>query len=489
MGVIMKRRQFLKGSGGAAFLAATGPLLSAKAKAEDLLNPSVAEINIAATSTDFQMLPGNPTHMFSFNGELVKGASSYLTDSSSYLGPMIQVRRGDKIKVNFVNELSEDSIIHWHGLHLPAKQDGHPSYAVGPGKSYQYEFTVDNRAGLYWYHPHPHSRTGYQVYKGLAGLFVVRDDEEEMLNLPSEENEIFLVLQDRHFGPDNQLIYIQSGHDIMMGKVGDRLLVNGQFERKQNVKSEAYRLRLLNGSNALTYRLQWSDKRPLTLIGTDGGLLGEPVERDSILFSPGERLDVIVDLSDIPVGDNLELLSIPIVDGNNVEPFTVYTFNVTESGTKTFTLPTKLCDFEIIPASEAVNKNNPKNFKLLPQQGIGWTIDGLQYEMMTARPKETVKLGDTEIWEFDLTAAGMIHPMHIHGSQFQVVERIHGQFSKDLVFDGGWKDTVAVLPGDRVRVIKRFRDHAGMFLYHCHILEHEDRSMMRNFMVKNPFPF
>ncbi len=480
----MDRRIFIKGTSATAAILAYSPFVRANELALKYLSGPIHEIDLTAKAMPVSLLGGKDTNMLCFDGSIVSGKQSLLKASAGYLGPSIEVRSGEQLKVNFKNQLNEDSIIHWHGLHLPEIQDGHPSYAVGPGETYNYDFQINNRAGLYWYHPHPHGRTGYQVYHGLAGLLIVRDAEEDALNLPKDDNELFFVLQDRHFDQDNQLIYVQSGHDIMMGKVGDRLLVNGGFEREKVVSKEAYRLRLLNGGNAYTYRLQWSDGRPISLIGTDGGLLEEMTELDSILFSPGERLDILVDLSDKNIGDEVELLSIPLVDNGNSQPFPVYKFKVAKEGIKKFSMPNQLSKFEKIDASEAVNENSPKVFKLAPKAGVGWAIDDLEYEMDSVRPKETAKLGTTEIWEFDLTNAGMIHPMHIHGSQFQVLERIPGPLSEGLVFDEGWKDTVAVLPGDRVRVIKRFNDYEGKFLFHCHILEHEDHSMMRNFAVE-----
>jgi FtsP/CotA-like multicopper oxidase with cupredoxin domain len=480
----MDRRKFIKTASIATAAMSYSPVVGAKEKLIPLLTGVTGEIDLNATKMSVQMLSGDPTDMLCFDGSVVSGKNGLLRSSPGYLGPTIEARTGDKLNINFKNQTGEDSIVHWHGLHLPEDQDGHPSYAIKNGQTYKYSFEVENRAGLYWYHPHPHGRTGYQVYHGLAGLFVVRDEEEDALNLPSGENELFITFQDRHFGEDNQLIYIQSGHDIMMGKIGNRLVVNGSFPTTHKVKKEAYRLRLLNGGNALTYRLQWSDGSPIHLIGTDGGLLEKRVELESILFAPGERLDVLVDLSSKQIDDDVELLSIPIVDNGNSQPFAIYQFNVGSEGKKQFSFPNKLSSVESILPSEAVNENDPKVFSLIPKQGIGWTIDGLPYEMDGARPKETVKLGTTEIWEFDLTNAGMIHPMHVHGSQFQVLERINGPYSDGLVYDGGWKDTVAVLPGDKVRIIKRFNDHMGKFLFHCHLLEHEDNSMMRNFVVE-----
>jgi len=170
------------------------------------------EIALRATQGRAVVLPGQQTQVWSYASELLKGnPSSLQAMPGSYLGPIIRIRKGAAVRVRFTNDLSEPSSIHWHGLLVPERMDGHPRDVVAPGGSYVYEFPVLNRAGTYWFHPHPHSLTGGQVYRGLAGLFIVSDDEEAGLNLPSGEYDVPLVLQDRAFGAQNQLIYLQGG--------------------------------------------------------------------------------------------------------------------------------------------------------------------------------------------------------------------------------------------------------------------------------------
>ena len=170
---------------------------------------------------------------WSYFGSVLKGPKETLKEiSGSYLGPTIEVNTGDKVRIIFKNDLPEESIIHWHGLDVSHKNDGHPHNAIKTNESYQYDFVVENRAGMYWYHPHPHGRTGFQVYQGLAGIFIVRDQEEKNLNLPNEEQELSLVLQDRYFNDDGQLEYRPS----MMGTFGNKLFINGTDKRKIKVK-------------------------------------------------------------------------------------------------------------------------------------------------------------------------------------------------------------------------------------------------------------
>ena len=217
--------------------------------------------------------------MWRFTGRLLKGPADTLqTLPGSYLGPVIRLRRGQKVRIRFANQLAEDSIVHWHGLDVPESADGHPRLAIGHGHEYVYDFEVTNRAGTYWYHPHPHMRTGAQVYQGLAGLLLVRDAEEDALALPSGGAELLCVLQDRRFDARNQLVFHGGGMmEMMNGFLGDRVLVNGQPQPTTEVDAAWHRVRVLNGSNARIYKLAWSRDVQMAVIGGDGGLLETPV--------------------------------------------------------------------------------------------------------------------------------------------------------------------------------------------------------------------
>jgi hypothetical protein len=251
-------------------------------------------IELQAGRGEVALRPGQATATWRYTGRVLKGDPGTLqADPGSYLGPAIRLRRGQRVRIDLVNGLPEPTTIHWHGLHVPDDMDGHPRHAIGPGQRYEYEFTVRNRAGTYWYHAHPHGRTGPQVYRGLAGLLLVSDDEEEALDLPRGAYDVPLVLQDRSFDGDNQLVYpagegaqtmggMMGGGMMrpggmagmmarMMGVFGDELLVNGKHLKRLDVERRAYRFRLLNASNSRTYRLAWKDGIPLTVIGTDGG--------------------------------------------------------------------------------------------------------------------------------------------------------------------------------------------------------------------------
>ncbi|HWT81622.1 MAG TPA: multicopper oxidase domain-containing protein, partial [Candidatus Methylomirabilis sp.] len=342
---IISRRDFLRLTGGFAALAVAGsstvipslPSAVAATSGGQGAAPDV-EINLKATRARVAISPGQQTEVWSYGGELLKGDPANLQAMpGSYLGPIIRVRKGQRVRVRFTNDLPEQSIIHWHGLHVPERMDGHPRDAVAPGGSYLYEFPVLNRAGTYWFHPNPHTLTGGQVYRGLAGLFIVSDDEELALNLPSGEYDVPLVIQDRTFDANNQLVYLQGsmggamgGHggmmmgggmmgsqgamggmmDRMMGFLGDRILVNGRPDLLLPVATRIYRLRLLNGSNSRVYKLAWSDSSPLTVIATDGGLLAKPVQRSYVMLGPAERVELWADFSKLRAGTEVTLQSL-----------------------------------------------------------------------------------------------------------------------------------------------------------------------------------
>ncbi|MBW2442861.1 MAG: multicopper oxidase domain-containing protein [Deltaproteobacteria bacterium] len=473
-------------------------------------NPDL-DVVLKAAADEIPILPGAPTDVWRFKGQLLDGDPSNLVDMErSYLGPIIRARTGQKIRIRFNNAMADPTIVHWHGLHVPAEMDGHPRLVIPGGETYVYEFEIRNRAGTYWYHPHPHGLTGPQVYGGLAGLFLVSDDEEEAAGLPSGEYDIPLVLQDRAFDRSNQLIYL-SGHHMeqMNGFLGDWIMVNGQPDFSLPVATRAYRLRLLNGSNARIYRLAWKDGRPLTVIGTDGGLLEEPVQRRYVMLGPGERVELWADFSNDAVGSETALVSLPFDDGMlgggrmgrgmmggggdglpNGAGFTIFRVRVNRAEETVLTLPQRLSAIERYDPADAVNPEDPKRFHLVMRH-MAWTINGRTFQMEQVAAEERVALNSLEVWEFINEGGGMgmmggmamPHPIHLHGMQFQVLQR-RGVTHEGYV-DEGWKDTVLLMPGERVRVLARFGDYAGLFLYHCHNLEHEDMGMMRNYLVEN----
>ena len=467
------------------------------------------EIALTAAPADVRILAGAPTRVWRFAGRVLKGpAESLQTIPDSYLGPTFRLKRGQNVRIRFENQLPGPSIVHWHGLDVPGKADGHPRLAVPAGAEYVYDFAVTNRAGTYWYHPHPHMQTGPQVYKGLAGLLIVTDDEDAAAGLPSGEQELSWVLQDRRFDAKNQLVYSTAMMDMETGFLGDRILVSGRERPVYALATRAYRVRLLNGSNARIYKLGWSDGTPITVLGGDGGLLERPRSQAFVTLAPAQRLDMWLDLGQRPVGTSLELRSsaFELADASMVmggmraggmmagasrlplgAAVSLLTVRVARRESATLRLPDRLSTFDRTwqPATGSPVRQIPLAFRAMQ-----WTIAGRQFDMGAVAADETVAPGSTHLWDF-VNVGGpmgmqMAHPIHVHGRQFRIVSRSGGNPANTLregLVDDGWTDTVLVLPNETVRVQITFGRHSGLFLYHCHILEHEDMGMMRNFRI------
>ena len=207
------RREFIKKLSIGTSAVYMSTLINACARSADTIPNAIndeidVDLRLTAAPDKVQILPGNATKVWRYHGELLKGPPGSLEFLSySYLGPILHLARGQRVRVRFNNNLPEPSIIHWHGLHVPESADGHPRLAVQPGEEYIYEFTVMDRAGTYWFHPHPHGRTGTQVYLGLAGLIIIHDEDESALGLPGGDQDIPIIIQDRTFDEQNQLVY------------------------------------------------------------------------------------------------------------------------------------------------------------------------------------------------------------------------------------------------------------------------------------------
>jgi FtsP/CotA-like multicopper oxidase with cupredoxin domain len=481
------------------------------------------ELALTAAPGEVSLLRGAPTRVWQFNAQVLRGPASTLqTLEGAFIGPVIRLRRGQRVRVRFANQLREPSIVHWHGLDVPELADGHPRFAVDRGAEYVYDFEVTNRAGTYWYHPHPHMRTAAQVYHGLAGLLLVSDPEEDSLGLPSGAGELLCVLQDRRFDAANQLVYAGGAAagtmpggmgrgrgmgaggsmaqmmETMNGWLGDRMLVNGRVQRSIEVERRTYRVRLLNGSNARIYKLAWSDGSPMVVIGGDGGLLERARTQKVLTLATGQRADVLLDLSDHASGADVRLESVAFLsaDAGRVgmmgetspvpqgAPLTLMTLRTTAARGPRFVAPERLSTDGYRAVPSAPVRRVPLTFRQM-----NWTIDGRVFDMDDVAETETVTAGSTHIWEFvnEINPMGMAmaHPIHVHGTQFRVLSRAGGTANalREGINDAGWTDTVLVLPGETVRIQVTFSKHPGLYLYHCHILEHEDMGMMRNLRI------
>jgi FtsP/CotA-like multicopper oxidase with cupredoxin domain len=458
---------------------------------------------------------GGGAQVWRYDGQLVSGGAGALVRSPSYLGPTFRVRRGQRVAVRFENALDEPSIVHWHGLRVSAENDGHPRLAVGPGGVYRYDFTVENRPGLYWYHAHPDRRTGPQVYAGLAGAFVVVDPDDGARGLPTGARDLSLIIQDRRLDAGGQLVYAPNQ---MTGFLGDRIFVNGRQTPDIAVDGGSHRLRILNASNARIYKLAFSDGRPLNVIGSDGGLLAAPVPKPYVVLAPGERVELWAEFSKsagegevslesrafsmgggmmMGMGGGMGMGGMGRMGGGggggpaNGAPLRVCRFLVKGPG-RTLPVPARFEPLDFRPDKEVVNRGQPRRIAVSMAM-MRWQLNGGSFEMTEVGDNERVKLGTTEDWEIQNLDGmmAMAHPIHLHGGQFQVMERdvappwqgVARTLEEGLV-DEGWKDTFLLRPGERVRLRMRFERYPGLFLYHCHNLEHEDAGMMRNFLIE-----
>jgi len=240
-----------------------------------------------------------------------KNATQTLGYNGPYLGPAIKVNRGQTLHARVINELDENTTLHWHGMKVEGQMDGGPHYTFAPGETWEVSFPVDQPAATLWFHPHPHGRTGKQVYMGLAGILIVEDDISRNLDLPKDygKNDIPLVIQDKRFSRNGELVYLTHMMDTMHGMMGDVPIVNGTYNPYLEVEREMIRFRLVNGSNARVFDLFFEDNRTFWQIASDGGLLSRPVQTRSLTLAPGERAEILVDFSSSQYGDRAILRS------------------------------------------------------------------------------------------------------------------------------------------------------------------------------------
>ncbi len=427
-------------------------------------------------------------------------ASPTIGVNAPYLGPTLEMRRGERVQLHVDNSLNEGATVHWHGFELPAAADGGPHQLIHPGTRWSPSFEVRQRASLYWYHSHLHRGTGPQVYAGLAAPIYVRDDEEDALDLPSEYgvDDIPLIVQDRLLDSSGKLLYPQNMHAQMMGVRGDRIYVNGTQNAVFDATTGQLRLRILNGSNARFYDFSLSGGQTMQLIASDGGLLDRPNPVRSLRLAPGERAQVIVDLSDgrplslvatspdnsmgMMGGDGGGMMGGGMMGRRRDNAWTEEAFRVLDirpSGSSPRSnLPPQLAALAAVDPSLAVRT---RRFVLdMGMMGGGMSINGASMDMNIIN--ERVPVGQWEIWEI-ANASMMAHPFHIHNAQFRVIDR-NGRTPPPL--ETGYKDTVIVDSREQVRLLLRFEEHTDpdlSYMYHCHILEHEDAGMMGQFVV------
>ena len=433
-----------------------------------------------------QILPGLTTTIWGYNGV--------------YPGPTIEATRGRRVVAKFTNTLPEAMSVHYHGGITAPEHDGYAEdiklsngqtlpTLIRPGGAWTYQFPNQQAAATNWYHDHGIHYTARHVYQGLSGFYLLRDDQEASFNLPKGEFEVPLVLQDRIFNASGALVYDNNGHE---GVVGDVQLVNGAPWPRLQVAARKYRFRLLNGANWRRYDLQLSNGQPLIQIGTDAGLLRAPISLTRLLMFQGERNDIIIDFSKLPVGTTVKLLNkAPEAVGTRMEE--VMLFEVVRTAVDDSQVPATLASWEVLTAAAATPGLPERHFKFDRTNGY-YTINGRIWDKN--RFDATPRLGTTEIWRFENSSGGWFHPIHLHLVDFQILDRTitsdAGSPKQRRVvkapeaWERGRKDVVALGESQEVRVIikwdaAKYQNFTGPYMIHCHNIDHEDHDMMTQY--------
>lgn len=459
-----------------------------------------APFTVTARPESLQLLPGRPTELWSY---------TVFQEKRQFMNPILRIAKGRTIRATLLNALQENTTIHWHGLHVDTQNDGSGMHPVAPGTRREYSFTVNNRAGLYWYHAHPHDRTGAQIHQGLAGLLLVQDETElalqRALDLHWGENDIPLLIQDKRIDAKNRIRHRMGDEDWL----GNRLFVNFTPEPKLAVKRRLYRLRLLNASNARTFLIAFrngSKLLPFHLIGTDGGLLDKPYRMQKVFLAPAQRIDILVDFSRQESGNTIWLSSLaydpmendlppgmPVIDeGPHLMPMgEALDLLRLEVGTASVAAPALPSHLDkTLDASRPAAQT--RKFRL-HTDGRRWYINGMNFHDDMQAVHFAVRKGSREVWEIRNESRSMPHPMHLHGFQFRVLSRHRSPLQvRELAMDRfgrtpqdlGFLDTVLVWPGETVRIVIDFTTAfpgPQTYMFHCHNLEHEDQGMMLHF--------
>ncbi len=494
----MKRRQFLTLT--AATLAAPA-LLTRRAFAAEpgapMPIPQIMEVGPGA---------GNALTAMKGTREFINGAvSDTLGYEQDYLGPLLRFQRGRTANIDVVNRTDDPITAHWHGMHVPGHLDGGPQLAFDPGKTWSPELPVDHPAATLWYHSHVHGRTADQVYRGLAGMIII-DDPDVVDPLPRDygTNDFPLIVQDRSFDRSGRMTYDLGMMDMMQGFRGSEILVNGAIRPKLTVPAGLVRLRLLNASNARMYDFGFTDGRQFHQVASDGGLLPAPVAMNGLRLAPAERAEIVVDFTNRSAvrlvsrnvssggmmgGGGMMNGGGMMGSGSDDTPFEIMSFDVVDAAaTGPATLPASLPsdlpdlgapvrtrDFKLNVHTGSMMGGMFNN--LIGRDGQIMGINGESYDM--GRIDLAVPMGETELWRIDSDM--MVHPFHVHGTSFQVV-KIGGRAVDPRRI--GMKDVVLVDGPTEILVhFDKQAEKETPFMYHCHILEHEDAGMMGQFTI------
>ncbi len=445
-------------------------------------------INLTLQTDTFRFFPNGPvTNTMGANGAI--------------LGPTLLLNQGDSVNFSVNNQLPDTTTIHWHGMHVSSPNDGGPHTIILPGNTWNPSFTIRDKAGVYWYHPHLHKKTDIHVSKGIAGLILVRDNEEAQLNLPRTYgvDDIPLVIQTKVFDTTNQILARNNSDTVLM--------VNATRNPYVDVPAQVVRYRILNGSSQRVFNLGLSNNETFYQIASDGGLLSAPYQTTRLQLAPGERAEILINLTGRQ-GDTLFLMSyasefpngiygasapgmnasMPL-NGYNPNPlngtdFTIIQFNVVaQTANPVTTIPATLATVTLLDANTA---NITRTLTFSPvsmgfnQLNGDFLINNATFDMNVIN--YTIPYNNVEIWELRNQSA-IAHPFHIHDVQFYILDR---NGTPPAPNEAGRKDVVLVKPQETVRFITQFETFANdsvPYMYHCHMLPHEDGGMMGQFVV------
>jgi FtsP/CotA-like multicopper oxidase with cupredoxin domain len=421
-----------------------------------------------------------------FELELQAGTSELLSGKQTeswgakgaYLGPTLRAARGDRVLLNVSNRLPDETTLHWHGMHLPARADGNPHQPIEAGETWSPSWEIDQPAATLWYHPHLLGATAEHVYRGIAGLFILDDAESDALPLPRTygADDIPLIIQDKRFEDDGALDF--SNRLISpTGFLGNVTLVNGTYDPYVEIHDRRVRFRLLNASNARVYNLGFADDRAFDVIASDAGLLEQPHRTSRLALSPGERAEIVAAFEpseDIVLRSFEPELGTNFFDGRFAggdDSFDLLQVRAAPTLSQSPPLPERLAAYEHLDERDT----RTRRFEL-----DGTSINDKDMDM--ARIDEVLDAGVTEIWRVR-NAGGTPHNFHPHGVSFRLLDYAGSRPPAQL---SGWKDTVYIPPGETVRLVVRSPNHTDSetpYMFHCHILQHEDRGMMGQFVV------
>lgn len=447
----------------------------------------VRVIRLQLQTGQMEWVTGAPTATYGING--------------NYLGPTLHMQRGDRVRIEVTNSLGETSTLHWHGMQVPSRADGGPYQTIAAGTTWVAEYTVDQRAATTWYHPHQMHETARQVYMGMGGVILVEDGAIAGLPGSYGVDDLPVVIQDRRLFADGTHPYSPGKtltmHDMMSGVRGDTMLINGVKTPRRVVPRGLVRLRLLNGSNARIYNVGLSDNRSFLHIASDGGLLEAPLTTTRVLIAPGERAEILVDFSADETGTRVRMQSFSgevfdalytgqmganLTDALDRTTFDLMTFEAGSEVGATMAAPTSFAPIVKTLATDAV-RTRPIAFAMAMGR---FTINGVTMtaigSAIPAAINFQIKNGETEIWTATNTS-GVAHPLHLHHRHFQILDIDGAPPPPELA---GWKDTTIIAPGRTVRLIVTFDgtpDAELPYMFHCHLLEHEDMGMMGQFYI------